>query len=98
MAADITQYDAHEQPSDELRATWKSYSKTEHKALLNHPDIDDPRSEAQKDEYRVAGIITAKQMTDAFSHIHKEPLDTSSIQDTPILYHPLMPGASLACP
>ncbi|KAL2755568.1 hypothetical protein ACRALDRAFT_1082247 [Sodiomyces alcalophilus JCM 7366] len=92
MTTDITHYDAHEQPSDDLRATWKSYSKAEHKDLLNHPDIDDPRSEAQREEYRVAGTITAKQMTDAFSHIHKEPLDPLCIQDTPILYHPLLPG------
>ncbi|ROT36219.1 hypothetical protein SODALDRAFT_341175 [Sodiomyces alkalinus F11] len=92
MATDITQYDAHEQPSDELRTTWKSYSKTEHKNLLNHPDIDDPRSESQRKEYRVAGTMTAEQMTDAFTHIHKGSLDLSSVQDTPILYHPLIPG------
>jgi len=43
MAVDITDLDAHEQPSDELRAHWKGYSKTDHKILLDHPDIDDPR-------------------------------------------------------
>ncbi|KAM0276502.1 hypothetical protein ACHAQH_006691 [Verticillium albo-atrum] len=90
--ATITELDAHEQPSEELRASWKTYSKTEAFHLRNHPDIDDPRSEEQAKEYKVAGVIPAEKVASAFTSVHHEPLDPSIIQDVPILYHPLLPG------
>ncbi|EEY21811.1 conserved hypothetical protein [Verticillium alfalfae VaMs.102] len=37
--ATITELDAHEQPSEEMRASWKSYSKLEAFHLRNHPDM-----------------------------------------------------------
>ena len=93
MAVDITELDAHEQPSDELRASWKAYSKTDHKIMVDHPDIDDPRSESQRKNYRTAATITADTLRESFEHIHKAPL-MDDIQDVPILYHPLLPGKS----
>ncbi|CRK12061.1 hypothetical protein BN1708_010317 [Verticillium longisporum] len=90
--ATITELDAHEQPSEEMRASWKSYSKLEAFHLRNHPDIDDPRSEAQAKDYKVAGVIAAEKVASAFASVHPEPIDPSTIRDVPILYHPLLPG------
>ena len=41
MTVDLRTLDAHEQPTGELKSTWKTYSKTDHADFLNHPDIDD---------------------------------------------------------
>ncbi|KAH7367369.1 oxidoreductase [Plectosphaerella cucumerina] len=92
MTADISELDAHEQPSDELRASWKAYAKTDHKLMQDHPDIDDPRSDAQRDQFVTTGTIPAARLAEALGHVHHEPLDPSTILDVPILYHPLLPG------
>lgn len=94
MTAEISELDAHEQPSDELRASWKAYAKTDHKHMQDHPDIDDPRSDAQRDQFVTAGTIPAARLAEALGHVHPESLDPSTILDVPILYHPLVPGES----
>lgn len=98
MTVDISELDAHEQPSDELRASWKAYAKTDHKLFRDHPDIDDPRSEAQRVEFVTAGTIPAERLAEALRHVHSEPLDPADVQDVPILYHPLLPGESRHAP
>lgn len=98
MAAEIAELDAHEQPSEAMRAIWKSYAKKSHEEMRNHPDIDDPRSERQSEKFQVAGVIPAERRSSAFLQVHKEPLDPSATKDVPILYHPLLPGSSFISP
>lgn len=93
MTADITELDAHEQPTDELRAFWKSYAKADHRDLKSHPDIDDPRIDDQRSNYCTAGFIPAEKVLEGFSSIvPPDSIDPSTIKDVPILYHPSQPG------
>ncbi|OLN85257.1 Alpha-ketoglutarate-dependent dioxygenase abh1 [Colletotrichum chlorophyti] len=92
MTAEIVELDAHEQPSEEMRARWKGYSRADQKDLIQGDVLDDPRSPEQAGKFCVAGKITIDQLAAAFSHISPDAVDTSSLQDVPILYHPLLPG------
>jgi hypothetical protein len=94
-AAEVHDLDAHEQPSDGMRAAWKSFSKADHVQLLSNPDIDDPRSPDQASEFRQAGTIHASVLREAFSHIQADGvLGEQTLQDAPIYFHPLLPGQS----
>ncbi|GKT57751.1 alkylated DNA repair protein [Colletotrichum tofieldiae] len=92
MAAGIVELDAHEQPSEAMRAQWKGYSRADQKELINGDSIDDPRSSEQAGKFSVAGKISVDQLTTAFSHISSAAVDTSTLEEIPILYHPLLPG------
>jgi hypothetical protein len=95
MTADITELDAHEQPSDELRAKWKTYSKTEQNELIDSGDIDGLDSPEKAAEFRIAGAIPVERLRGSFAHIL--PSDSTEFQvekDAPIYYHPLLPGKS----
>jgi hypothetical protein len=94
MTVEISDLDAHEQPSERMRATWKGFSKADQCNLLNGPDIDDPRSEEQRHEYCVAGQISADRIAKAFSRVTQQD-HTAEAQDASILYHPLLPGKVL---
>lgn len=93
MTVDITSLDAHEQPSDELRAKWKAYSKTEAADLSRH-DIDDLRSVEKTAEFMLAGNIPADQLKTSFSHLSPCIASSLELEDAPIYYHPLLPGKS----
>ncbi|KAK4245799.1 hypothetical protein C7999DRAFT_33799 [Corynascus novoguineensis] len=92
MTVDIKQLDAHEQPSDELRAKWKRFAKTEPKDLRSE-DIDDLQDPSSAAEFCVAGNISAETLKRSFRYLC--PSDTpnfDTIEDVPIYYHPLLPG------
>ncbi|KAH6843196.1 hypothetical protein B0I37DRAFT_448548 [Chaetomium sp. MPI-CAGE-AT-0009] len=92
MTVEITHLDAHEQPSDELRAKWKAFSKTEPKDLRSE-DIDDLQNPESAAEFCVAGTIPVDTLNRSFRHIC--PDDSPQFQatkDVPIYYHPLLPG------
>lgn len=90
---DIRDLDAHEQPSDELRAKWKAFSRAEPRDLLSGRDIDDLQHPERAAEFRSAGSIPAETLNRAFRHIC--PADGPAVQvtkDAPIYFHPLLPG------
>lgn len=92
MTADITTLDAHEQPSDEMRAKWKGYSKSDQKDLFNSKDIDDLRVPEKAAQFVVAGKIPVEQLQSSFDHLQPGISSTLDLQDAPIYYHPLLPG------
>ena len=95
MTQDLTSLDAHEQPSDRLRAIWKSISKTDQEELLRSHEIDDPRSPAFLTQLHQAGSIAASRMSDAFAHVTDPSTAAADVQDAPIYYHPMIPGNPL---
>jgi hypothetical protein len=93
MTVDIKHLDAHEQPSDELRAKWKTFSRAEAKDLTNSRDIDDLQDPETAAEFCIAGTIPVDTLNRSFRHIC--PSDAPEFQatkDAPIYYHPLLPG------
>jgi hypothetical protein len=93
MLVDIKDLDAHEQPSDELRGKWKSYSKAEQKDLIESGDIDDLDSAAKANEFCLAGTISAERLNTSFKHITPGSTPVVVEKDAPIYYHPLLPGS-----
>ncbi|OAA69085.1 oxidoreductase, 2OG-Fe(II) oxygenase family [Cordyceps fumosorosea ARSEF 2679] len=87
----ITELDAHEQPTAELRAKWKSWSRMDAKEVMNHPRIDDPRKPPVESGFTQTGTITKEQRRDAFSQFVEEFADEAK-DDVPVLHHPLLPG------
>ncbi|KAF5658202.1 alkylated dna repair protein [Fusarium heterosporum] len=87
----LTEIDAHEQPSDEMRAEWKGYMRQDHKTLLNDPRIDDPRAPLQESGFRQISSVSKEQVAKSFAHL--DPSLTSQAEnDIPIIHHPLLPG------
>ncbi|EAQ85276.1 hypothetical protein CHGG_09290 [Chaetomium globosum CBS 148.51] len=92
MTVDIKHLDAHEQPSDELRAKWKVFAKTEPKDLRSE-DIDDLQNPESAAEFCLAGTLPVDTLNRSFRQIC--PDDDSEFQatkDAPIYYHPLLPA------
>lgn len=94
MTADITSLDAHEQPSDELRAKWKAYSKTEAADLLARHDIDDLQIPEKAAQFVLAGEIPTEQLRTSFNHLSPDITSKLELHSAPIYYHPLLPGQS----
>jgi hypothetical protein len=95
MTADIKELDAHEQPPDELKAKWKSFSRIDQKDLVDSRDIDDLQSAESAAEFSLAGTIPVETLNRSFRHVC--PGNTPEFQaskDAPIYYHPLLPGTS----
>ena len=88
---DITELDAHEQPSAQLKSIWKSISKADQKDLLSGDSLDDLQSPGKLSEFVVSGHISAEQMRAAFQHVASTDGDEQP-GDRPIYYHPLLPG------
>ena len=96
MTIDLTTLDAHAQPSDRLRAAWKSYSRTDHSALQNHPDIDDVHTQGDEGPFKLTGHIPKEKLLSSFQAIEGEAWDKDQIvQDAPIYCHPLLPSTSI---
>ena len=90
---DINHLDAHEQPSDELRAKWKAFSKAEPKDLLNSRVIDDLQDSEIAAEFCLAGTIPVETLNRSFREIcPSDAPEFQSTKDAPIYYHPLLPG------
>lgn len=87
----LHELDAHEQPSDQLKALWKSFSKTDQSELLSNGPIDDLASESSRTEFVVSGTIPASEIQKAF--LDFDPSESyHDVQDAPIYHHPLLPG------
>ncbi|KAL7622481.1 hypothetical protein AAE478_007987 [Parahypoxylon ruwenzoriense] len=94
MTLDLTTLDAHEQPDDELKATWKRYSRTDHGDFISHADIDelDPGANG-RGAFKLAGHIPSERLANSFSQLEGEGWDQGqALQDAPIYFHPLLPG------
>jgi len=93
MTVDIKDLDAHEQPSDELKARWKAFSKTEQQQLVSSGDIDDLESPETAAEFCVAGTIPAEQINASIRHLYPTDATTPQVEkDATIYFHPLLPG------
>jgi hypothetical protein len=92
MTVSITEIDAHEQPSDELRGEWKAYAKAEQKDI-DLSKIDDLKSPETASQFVVAGTIPADRLNKAFSQLcHGDDSKFQVEHDAPIYYHRLVPG------
>ncbi|KAI0405051.1 hypothetical protein F4802DRAFT_564082 [Xylaria palmicola] len=92
MTIDLTKLDAHEQPSDELRAFWKGYSRTDHAEFANHPDIDEI-DVSQPGDFQVIGRIAGEKLSESFQLLQGHVQDSGEpAKDVPIYSHPLLPG------
>lgn len=93
MTVDLTTLDAHEQPSDLMRATWKSYAKADKADVLSGGDIDDLLMPEKAAEFQKAGVIPAEKLRTAFSSLVGECSTVPQVEeDATILYHPILPG------
>lgn len=95
MTVNLQDLDAHEQPSDQLRATWKSYYRSDHGAFVDHPDVDDFHIPEKAAELHRSGVIPAEKLALAFRQIEGPDWNPNQeLSDAPIYFHPLMPGMS----
>jgi hypothetical protein len=94
MTVDLSSLDAHEQPSDQLKSTWKAYSKLEHRDFVNHADVDDLQVPKKAAEFCSAGTIPSEKIASACKSIEGEAWDDRPVDDAPIYYHPMLPGKS----
>lgn len=93
MTVDLTTLDAHEQPSDLMRATWKSYAKADKADLLSGGDIDDLSVPEKAAQFQKAGVIPAEKLERAFKSLIGEGSSMPQVkEDATILYHPILPG------
>jgi hypothetical protein len=94
MTVDLQSFDAHEQPSDELRTLWKSYQRTDHAKFVNHhPDIDELPTPGNPGAFCSAGQVPVDRLRNAFSQIEGDTWNPEVVvQDAPLYYHPLLPG------
>lgn len=92
MAVSLGDLDAHEQPSDTMRAEWKAFTKLDHNVVLQDPRIDDTRRPHEETGFKTAGHISKAQMKEAFSQLGLNEDVVPVEEDAPILHHPLLPG------
>lgn len=95
MTVDIKDLDAHEQPSEELRAQWKIHSKADQQHLIDSGDIDDLECPERPTKVCLAGTIPVDRLNAALKHI--TPPDATPVvaeKEAPIYIHPLLPGPS----
>lgn len=93
MAVDLTDLDAHQQPSDEMRAEWKSFSRQDPLSVLQDPRIDDPRAPLEVSGFRVVKSLPQAQLAKSFAHLDPE-LSSYAEGDCSVIHHPLIPGGS----
>lgn len=95
MPLDLTTLDAHEQPSQELKATWKKYSRTDHADFICHPDIDELDLTKDVGAFHLEGHIPREKLISSFNQLEDESWDEAQVsQDAPFYSHPLVPGQS----
>lgn len=93
MTVDLTTLDAHEQPSDHMRAIWKGYAKAEKADLLNDGDIDDLLVPEKVAEFQKAGSIPADKIRTAFASLAGDDPSVPQVEeDIAIYHHPILPG------
>lgn len=96
MTVDVSGFDAHEQPSAELRAQWKACSKSTIEDLVKDPSaIDDINSVYTSHQFNKVGEIPAEALNKSFGHLCDESTPVFQMETgAPIFSHPLMPGQS----
>ncbi|KAM0415830.1 hypothetical protein ACHAPT_013190 [Fusarium lateritium] len=87
----LTELDAHEQPSDEMRAEWKGFMRQDQQSLLNDPRIDDPRAPLEKSGFRTVTTLPRAQIASSFTHLDPE-LASQAKGHVSVIHHPLIPG------
>jgi hypothetical protein len=98
MAPSLTEIDAHEQPSEAMRAVWKGVSRTEAEHIAENLVVDDPREQVA--QFRISGTIPRDRIAKAYKELSSE-LGSLEIQDAFIYHHPILPGGciiSCFCP
>ncbi|KAK5625974.1 hypothetical protein RRF57_001690 [Xylaria bambusicola] len=92
MTLDLTTLDAHEQPSDELRARWKAIKLTDHAEFVNHPDIDE-LDVSNPGDFQLHGQIPGEKLKESFRILQSDGENAlGTPNDVPIYFHPLLPG------
>lgn len=91
MASSKAELDAHEQPSPELRAEWKSISRLTPADLEHYTAIDDPRAATLDSGFHHAEPIEREQLRSAFASLNPRLAELAS-GDSPVIYHSLLPG------
>lgn len=95
MAPSALDLDAHEQPSEQMKAEWKHFSRLDQTILLQETPLDDPRLPLEQSGFSLSGHIPRSQVSQAFAHLGPEfAAEGAGGDDAPILYHPLLPGLS----
>ncbi|EGS19701.1 uncharacterized protein CTHT_0041830 [Thermochaetoides thermophila DSM 1495] len=94
MTVSIKELDAHEPPSDELKACWKAFSRADIKDLLKNGNLDDLQDPKHAAEFCLAGTVSAETLNKAIRHLSLDNHDPELhiTQDAPIYYHPILPG------
>lgn len=92
MTVALGDLDAHEQPSDKMRAEWKMFSKMDATELLKDSRIDDPRLPTSQNGFRKTGQIPKEQISQAFEHLGLKEQANVVKDDALIIHHPLLPG------
>ncbi|KAH7192510.1 uncharacterized protein B0J16DRAFT_61596 [Fusarium flagelliforme] len=87
----LAEIDAHEQPSDEMRAEWKVFMRQDHKSLLDDPRIDDPRAPLEESGFRQVSTISKEQVAKSFARLDPA-LASEAEKDVQVIHHPLLPG------
>ncbi|KAH6887536.1 hypothetical protein B0T10DRAFT_489906 [Thelonectria olida] len=91
MTVSLTELDAHEQPSDHMRAEWKGISRKEPSELVNDPRIDDPRAPLEQSGFVPFSSLPKEQVASSFAQLGPEYVKYAEA-DVPIIHHPLLPG------
>ncbi|KAL8393852.1 hypothetical protein RB595_003561 [Gaeumannomyces hyphopodioides] len=90
MTINLTDLDAHEQPSDRMRAIWKSYARAEPADIVARGDVDDLAEPQKAADFVLCAKVPAKTLTEGFRHL--DPAATPVAHDSPVYHHPLLPG------
>lgn len=91
MTVSLAELDAHEQPSDEMRAEWKHFYRLDPSVVVQDPRIDDPRLPLSENGFQASGKIDKTQVTDAFAALG-DHLRSFAQEDIPVISHSLLPG------
>ncbi len=100
MTADAAPLDAHEPPSDELRALWKGYARVDAGELTERADVDDLLVPERAAEFRLSSAIPSTTLSRVFSDFAQDG-GGCAVQvgrDAPVYHHPALPGLALPCP
>jgi hypothetical protein len=91
MTVNLTELDAHEQPSDRMRAQWKEFSRKEPSEIIDNAQIDDPRAPLEQSGFVLFSSLPKEQVASSFAQLGPEYVKYAE-RDAPVIHHPLLPG------